>query len=252
MRYISLGVDLSEDGDSWQDCCSEEGARTNFYADDKSGEVDVVRTHPFNTVMVARYVRIRISTGLRWIGHDDKCFRFEILGCSSQSQADTELTAVAQAPGYIGVTWSPPVVSIPPMATSAPLHASYYLLNVTMAGQETRLFNTSDTSVNVARPMWGAVYTLSLTCWVHMVPVRCGQYQLRAEPVPSAACRAHSSFCSRDKVRFLSPQHLTATLLTSSLSSSSGASVSISWSDSNSGQCTVIIHPPHLCQTIYS
>ena len=75
MRYISLGVDVSLDREEWQDCCSQDGAKTNFYADDKNNEIDSVRTHPFANVVVARYVRISISTGLRWIGHDDKCFR---------------------------------------------------------------------------------------------------------------------------------------------------------------------------------
>ena len=75
MRYISLGVDISVDREEWEDCCGEDGAKTSFYADDKSDEAGVVRTHAFNNVVVARYVRIKISTALRWIGHDDKCFR---------------------------------------------------------------------------------------------------------------------------------------------------------------------------------
>ena len=31
------------------------------------------------TCDVPRFLRIRISTGLRWIGHDQKCFRFEVI-----------------------------------------------------------------------------------------------------------------------------------------------------------------------------
>ncbi len=66
-----------------QDCCNDDGTATNFYADDKSDEIDAVRTHGFGRLEPARWVRIRVSTDLRWIGHDEKCFRFELLGCRS-------------------------------------------------------------------------------------------------------------------------------------------------------------------------
>ena len=84
-------------------------------------------------------------------------------------------------------------------------------------------------------------YLFSLTCWIHQVPVKCGTQEMIAEPVTSAACRAHSSFCSGDTIQFLSPHHLTATLLSSSSSSGASssspgsASVSITWRDSNFG-----------------
>ena len=64
-----------------QDCCNDDGTATSFYADDKSDEIDAVRTHGFGRLEPARWVRIRVSTDLRWIGHDEKCFRFELLGC---------------------------------------------------------------------------------------------------------------------------------------------------------------------------
>ena len=83
------------------------------------------------------------------------CFRFEILGCSSQSEADTGLVTTAEAPGYLGVTWSQPVLT---SADSDHLHASYFLLNVTQQDGDSRLYNTTDTGVNVAKPMWGARY----------------------------------------------------------------------------------------------
>ena len=157
--------------------------------------------------------------------------RFEILGCSSQAVANTSLTSVAQSPGYIGVTWQHPTVNIPDNS-EFPLYSSYFLVNVTHMEEEemvVEVYNISDTSVNIARPLWGAVYKIILTCWIHDVPLQCGSSQLVAEPRPSAACRAHSSFCTRDKLSFLSPKHLTATRLSKS------GSVSISWLDSNSG-----------------
>ena len=91
----------------------------------------------FLTCDVPRFLRIRISTGLRWIGHDQKCFRFEVirgntvmikinlaifiwhrmislaggnfdvffqvLGCGPESEASSNLSAKAEAPGYISV-----------------------------------------------------------------------------------------------------------------------------------------------------
>ena len=56
---------------------------TSFYADDKNDEIDAVRTHGFGRLEPARFVRLRVSTDLRWIGHDEKCFRLELLGCRS-------------------------------------------------------------------------------------------------------------------------------------------------------------------------
>ena len=103
MRYISILVEVSMDSLSWADCCSQEAA-TNFYADDKNNELGAVTTHAFSDLIVARYVRLRVSTGLRWIGHDNKCFRFELLGCTEKSQGETELTASAQPAGYLALS----------------------------------------------------------------------------------------------------------------------------------------------------
>ena len=217
MRYISFGVEVSLSGErgEWGDCCDQEtGARTTFYADDKVGEVGVVRTHAFPDVIVARYLRVRISTGLRWIGHDHKCFRFEILGCSSVTSANSSLAARPLGPGYIAVSWDQPLVSLPSSGESL-LHSTNFLLNVTRLGEgeeagEVVIYNTSDTSLNIARPVWGAEYRLRLTCWVQGVPLTCGHQALVAQPSPSPACRAHSSFCSAEALVFLSPRRLEA------------------------------------------
>ena len=51
--------------------------------------------------------------GLRWVGHDEKCFRFEILGCTwPESEASSNISAVATSHGYIHVSWLSPNVSI--------------------------------------------------------------------------------------------------------------------------------------------
>ena len=63
--------------------------------------------------MAARFLRVEISTALRWIGDDEKCFRLEVLGCGPGSQANTGLTAVAEPAGYLAVGWNPPTVQLP-------------------------------------------------------------------------------------------------------------------------------------------
>ena len=129
MRYISLGLEVSTEAGQWADCCSgDTGGRTTFYADDKSGEAGVVRTHAFPALVAARRLRVRISTALRWIGHDHKCFRFEVLGCSAASEANSSLAAAALAPGYISVWWRQPRLG------TQQLHSAFFLLNVTEVG----------------------------------------------------------------------------------------------------------------------
>ena len=232
MRYISFGVEVSGDREVWGDCCDQEtGVRTNFYADDKTSELGVVRTHAFPEVVVARYLRVRISTGLRWIGHDHKCFRFEVLGCSSLTSANSSLAARPLAPGYISVAWDQPGVSLPG-STESLLHSSHFLLNVTRVGEsdaEVVIYNTSDTSLNIARPVWGAEYSLRLTCWVQGVPLHCGEVRLLAQASPSPACRAHSSFCTAERLVFLSPRRLTAIRIPET------GEVRLSWVESTGG-----------------
>ena len=229
MRYISLVLQVSTDSLTWTDCCSPEAA-TNFYADDKNHEVGSVTTHAFSELVVARYVRIRVSTGLRWIGHDNKCFRFELLGCTEKSRGETELAASPRPAGYIAVSWSQPRVNIPGQAGYS-LTTNYFILEVREGeGEEevVRRVNTSDTSQNLASPVWGRDYRLTLTCWHHALPLHCGQISLTARPRPSPACRAHSTFCSEEKLQFVSPRHLTARL-------TPGTRVEISWRSSSDG-----------------
>ena len=79
-----------------------------FYADDRSDSSDVITTHSFHSVESARYVRILASSGVRWIGHEEKCFRFELLGCEVDSEvarswfeADVGFQAETMPSGFI-------------------------------------------------------------------------------------------------------------------------------------------------------
>ena len=63
------------------------------------------------------------------------------------------MEATAHAPGYLGVRWQHPTVTIPDNS-EFPVHSSFFLLNVTHVEDGNRhvsLYNTSDTSVNIPR-----------------------------------------------------------------------------------------------------
>jgi hypothetical protein len=87
MRYIALSVEVwRSDSAGWVDCCSTstEGV-TTFYASDRANATGEVATHSFGRLVAAARLRITVSASLRWIGHDMKCFRFELLGCDNRS-----------------------------------------------------------------------------------------------------------------------------------------------------------------------
>ena len=46
MGYIGFSVQVSSDGRTWEDCCSQDGSTTNFYADDKKDEVNQQHCQP--------------------------------------------------------------------------------------------------------------------------------------------------------------------------------------------------------------
>ncbi len=58
---------------------------SQFYADDRAEESGAVTTHSFSGLEAARFVRVDPLASVRWIGHPEKCFRFEILGCEPDS-----------------------------------------------------------------------------------------------------------------------------------------------------------------------
>ena len=69
---------MSLDGQTWSSCCGQE--ETTFYLDDKKDEIDTVDTNSFPDLVAARFLRVKVSTSLRWVGNDNKCFRFEAIG----------------------------------------------------------------------------------------------------------------------------------------------------------------------------
>ncbi len=99
LRYVGLRVRLSRDGRAWRDCCR--GGKRLFYADDRAGESGVVTAHSFAGLEAARFVRVDPITSVRWIGHPEKCFRFEVLGCAPGFQPDVGFAARSLPHGFV-------------------------------------------------------------------------------------------------------------------------------------------------------
>ena len=239
--YISLTVEVSVDGRLWEDCCGEDSDRTSFYLDDKKEEAGVIQTNTFRDLIPARYVRIRVSTSLRWVGHDHKCFRFEILGCSTTSEAVSELSAEASTHGYLSVSWSSPNISLAASDdddNTLTLDSRYFSLAVTRedTGEE-MIYNTSDHSLIHPNPVYGAVYRLGLTCYYHNLAIPCGRMKLEARPRVSLSCQAHSSFCDPDTelVVFRLPERLSASYL-------GNGSMLVEWVNTDTGWVAEVIN----------
>ena len=237
--YISLTVEVSVDGRLWEDCCGD--SLTSFYLDDKKEEAGVIQTNSFGDLVPARFVRIRVSTSLRWVGHDHKCFRFEVLGCQETSEARSELRAEASTHGYLSVSWTSPNVSIAASdgdEATLTLDSRYYSLAVTRedTGAEVT-YNTSDHSLIHPSPVYGAVYRLRLTCYYHHLALPCGQLELVARPRVSLSCQAHSSFCdpATELVTWRLPERLTASYL-------GNGSMLVEWVNTDTGWVAEVVN----------
>ena len=237
--YISLTVEVSVDGRLWEDCCGDSD-RTSFYLDDKKEEAGVIQTNSFRDLIPARYVRIRVSTSLRWVGHDHKCFRFELLGCSPTSEAQSELRAEASTHGYLSVSWTSPNVSLAASdgdEDTLTLDTRYYSLAVTREDTEAEvIYNTSDHSLIHPSPVYGAVYRLRLTCYYHHLAIPCGRLELEARPRVSLSCQAHSSFCdpATELVTWRLPERLTASYL-------GNGSMLVEWVNTDTGWVAEVV-----------
>ena len=130
----------------------------------------------------------------------------------------------------ISVSWKQPVVRLPE-DTRHSIHTNYFLLHLSQqeGGKEVSwVVNTTDTSHNMPSPVWGRQYRLVLTCWHHHLPLQCGQLTELAQPQPSAACRAHSTFCSAERLVFVTPRLITARM-------TSEDTAEISWNTTSGG-----------------
>ena len=160
-------------------------------------------------------------------------FLSQVLGCGPQSEGLSNLSAKAEAPGYISVIFpfssnfhviclsrsvgSPQSSPLQGEASgpwregeicnvgSCQLLPRYYLLRVShneMEEETVVVHNTSDHSLVLGSPLWGSLYGAELTCWQNELKLPCGSLTLVATPSLSPACRAHSSFC-RDEEKVM-------------------------------------------------
>ena len=228
ISYISLSLEISLDGQAWSDCCGEEET-TMFYLDDKKDEVNKVERNSFSDLVAARYVRVVVSTSLRWVGHDNKCFRFELLGCTARSQAESNLTAVARSHGYLLTSWQCPNLTLPSQQDLS-LDVRYYGVRVTRLDTgEVTDYNTTDHSVIHPSPVYKQRYSVELTCYYHSLSINCGQLELEARPEVSLSCRAHSSFCEEhEKLVFKLPESVRGTYM-------GQGQVLVEWTNSQTG-----------------
>ncbi|XP_018016572.1 mucin-17 [Hyalella azteca] len=167
--------------DKWELCC---GDTKYFYAEDKHAEVDVISTHAFGLLVLARSLKLEFESGLNT--GDRKCYRIEVLGCPSGLTPHTNLTISALPAGYLQTTWLASTVVLPTVSGTEvfPLMTPEYKVVTDRWG--TTLPNmTTVQHVEVARvllpnPVWGAQYRVQMTCIHQGVALPCGTAQLTA------------------------------------------------------------------------
>ena len=214
LRYVGLKVHLSDDGVNWRECCGQYGDDTAlFYADDRANEVDKIATHSFKGLEAARFFRVTPLTDLRWIGDDEKCFRFEVLGCDQTSSffsPTTNLTVEAVAAGFIVAEWSEPVARIA-WRRFVRLDIPYYLVTVTTDRNE-KVYNVTDNALILSTPEWGVDYDINIICAFQGHFVDCGGQRFSALINAPDSCFAHETSCPiSDHVVFALPSELSAT-----------------------------------------
>lgn len=214
-----------------------------FYSDDKADNVEVISTHSFHTLRVARYVRIMASTGVRWIGDDEKCFRFEILGCpimdddgngvGSRFEPTMDFTWEALSSGFLQTSWMKPEVIIA-NRESIILDASHYAVDVVYkqdSSEITEEYNITNPGLIVANPLWGTEYEFQIFCGYQANLVHCGNHKIKAMMDRSTpdTCFSHVAGCRiQDRVQFVTPVDFKSVSL-------SNGSVLIDWQESLEG-----------------
>eukprot|EP00095_Tigriopus_kingsejongensis_P002761 maker-scaffold1543_size36305-snap-gene-0.6 protein:Tk02761 transcript:maker-scaffold1543_size36305-snap-gene-0.6-mRNA-1 annotation:"predicted protein" len=232
LRYVGLRVALSVDGAQWWDCCGD-----LFYADDKSDSQNVISTHSFHRVEAARFVRISASSGVRWVGHDEKCFRFEVLGCAlndvaGRFQPEIQLMFHPLPAGFLDIQWTPPEIEIA-HRERVRLDSERYLVIVSHIVPVDPLtstqLNLSAPGFISANPLFGSDYVIDISCVHRGFVVNCGSYVKSAQLKASSDCFLHVAPCPiSERVDFLRPNRFHATSL-------EDGSVVVKWTNARQG-----------------
>ena len=195
--------------------------------------MDVILTHSFQSVLATSYVRIVASTGVRWIGHKEKCFRFEILGCSPYEQngfqPDIYFRSRSLPAGFIESKWDHPSLLIS-NRERVHLEIAHYLVNVTNdISPDEKTYNVSDRGLIGTNPAWGAKYKFEVVCIHKELELNCGSHNFQALVYSKQACFKHLPNCPLvDHITFVTPTDIEAT-------SKPDGSVFIKWNDTNGG-----------------
>jgi hypothetical protein len=158
---------------------------------------------------------------LRWLGHDEKCFRFEILGCeigeNSNFAPELDFNAESLAAGFLSSGWLQHPEVVVPGNEVLSLDVPYFIVNVTSYNRKSRawedqeIFNTTDNVLILGKPIWGGDYRFKITCAFQGLELDCGEHDAKAIVETNSACFKHDPECPiADHVVFAMPQNLTA------------------------------------------
>ena len=178
-------------------------------------------------------MRIVVSSGVRWIGHEQKCFRFEVLGCLIREGAsgsfvpDISFSSAPLPSGFLSARWSDPAVVIAGRETVYLDTADNFLVTASSNGETNSEFrNTTSHGLILPRPLWGSDYTFGVKCIYQGREIDCGEHYVESASIydSSEDCFAHAAGCAvGDFVQFVSPTDLEA------VTRLNGSSVRVDW-----------------------
>ncbi|XP_076066282.1 uncharacterized protein LOC143039806 isoform X2 [Oratosquilla oratoria] len=185
IRFYAMNSTDEEGHDFWT-CCPGSW-NTKFFSEDKVDELDVVTTHPFHSLILARRLRLQFQTDLRWAGDDQMCFRIEVLGCPTDVTLSTKLALRAAPPGWLVMTWEVPTVvtrDAQGALTSLTLNVTGYQVATHRLVSGWSELWTNETLMSqrlmTPNPVWGALYTSYLACHHQGLTLDCGKTQTHA------------------------------------------------------------------------
>ena len=195
----------------------------------------MISTHSFHGLEAARFIRIDPITNVRWIGHEEKCFRFEILGCQVEGrrkdhfQPEIDFEYESLPAGYISTNWHKPT-AIVAGRENVTLNVPFFFVNITIRGSQWQeMYNVSDHLLILSNPFWGAEYHFKFTCIYQGIAMDCGEKEATGIVRVAKSCFAHSAICKiSNHVIFALPEVISATSL------SNGSSLII-WTDRTRG-----------------
>ncbi|KAF2360482.1 C-type lectin-like [Trinorchestia longiramus] len=228
----STPVNGSLPDELWDPCC---GDTKTFHAEDKHAEIDVISTHAFGQLVLARTLKLEFETGLNT--GDRKCYRLEVLGCPQELTPSTNLSIAAIPSGYLQTTWYASTVVLPTVTGTDvyPLNTLEYEVKIERWG--TSLPNTTTVQhvvvprVLLPNPVWGAQYQVQMTCIHQGVALPCGTAQI------TALLQGCSKCPPGEELVFRRPQPLRGSVVQEGAATLQGALV-LWWDEEGSGWIT--------------